>query len=45
MVETKKINKVLQHISTEKITELNKLIYAQPKLASDEIGIFLRKPG
>ena len=37
--ETNKINRVLPYISTNNITELNKLIYAGAKLACEKIGI------
>ena len=36
-VETEKINELLIHISTNNITELNKLIHAGAKLVSDKI--------
>ena len=32
-------NKVLQHVVTDNIIELNKLIYAGAKLGSNKIGI------
>ena len=43
-LETEKVNKVLQHISTDNITKLNELIYAGAKLISNKIGILLRNP-
>ena len=41
-VKIKKVNKLLKNISTDNITELNKLIYAGAKLISDKIGNSLR---
>ena len=38
-VETEKVNKLIPHIPTINITELNKLLYAGAKLADDEIGV------
>ena len=37
--ETNKINQVLPYISTNDITELDKLIYAGAKFVSEKIGI------
>ena len=37
--ETNKINQVLPYISTNNITELNELIYAEGKLICEKIGI------
>ena len=39
MREGKKVNKSLQHIPTENITKLNKLIYRGAKLINDKISI------
>ena len=50
-VEIEKINKILTHISTNNITELNELIYEEAKLVCDKIGARLKntnrnsKPG
>ena len=41
-VETEKINKLLIYISTDNITELNELIYAEAKLVYDKIGVLQR---
>ena len=38
-IETNKINHILPYIPTNKITELNELIYASAKLVCDKIGI------
>ena len=38
-VEIKKVNKSLQHIPTENITELNEWISSGPKIISDRIVI------
>ena len=38
---TLKINQVLPYISTNNITELNKLIYAGAKLVLEKIGIII----
>ena len=38
-IETNKINHVLPYISTNNITELNELIYAEAKLVGEKIGI------
>ena len=43
-LETEKVNKVLQHIPRDNITELNKLIYAISKLVNNRIGIPVRNP-
>ena len=43
-VETEKVNKVLQYIPTDNITELSELIYTGVKLVCNKIGILLRNP-
>ena len=51
MVKTKKLNELFTNISTDSITEINKLIYARAKLASKKVSVPLRnvnrntKPG
>ena len=42
-VETEKVNKLLQNISTD-ITKLNELIHAQPKLSCDKIWVPQKNP-
>ena len=39
MVETEKVNKLLQHIPTDIIIKLNELIYVGAKQKSNKIGI------
>ena len=43
-VKIEKLNKVLQHISMDSITEQNKLIHAGAKLVGHKIGIPLKNP-
>ena len=38
-IETNKINHILPYIPTNNVTELNELIYAEPKLVCKNIGI------
>ena len=38
-VETRNINELINHITTNNITELNKLIYSVVKLVCDKIGV------
>ena len=40
--ETEKMNEILTHILTKKITELNELIYAGAKLVCKKIGVPLK---
>ena len=42
-VETEKFNKLLPNIQMNNINEFNELIYAGTKLASDKIGVLLKK--
>ena len=43
-VESKKVNKLLKHIPSDYINELNELIYAGAKLVNDKIGTSQRNP-
>ena len=43
-VKLEKVNKLLPNIPTNNMTELNELIFAGGKLASDKTGVLLRSP-
>ena len=44
MVDNEKVYKLLKHVPTENITDMNALIYVGAKLVGDKIGIPQRNP-